>query len=59
MSNPNQCSCESHKHWYWLTDGYGIPLCKVCEDCKEKKLRLYRPDIFTAYEAEEPINPDE
>jgi len=54
----SDCNCGSKKPAYWLNDGHGIPLCKVCEDCEEKKLKRYRPDILDSYEAEEPIDSD-
>jgi hypothetical protein len=55
----SDCECGSKKPTYWLHDGYGIPLCKVCDACKGKKLKRYRTDILSNYDAEEPINPEE
>lgn len=55
----SECNCGSKKESYWIQDGYGIDLCKVCKDCKKQKMKRYRPDINTQYECEEPIEPDE
>lgn len=54
----SECYCGSKQEAYWIHDGHGIPLCKVCDKCKAQKLKRYRPDIFTAYEADEPIEPE-
>lgn len=60
VPNPhlNWCECGSCKPAYWMYDGHGIALCKVCDKCKSKKVRKYRSDIFTQYDADEQINPD-
>jgi len=55
----NICECGSGLQTFWLNDGHGIPLCKVCDDCKQRKLLRYRPDIMSAYEADEPIDDNE
>lgn len=39
----------STKATWWVNDAQGIPLCKVCEDCKKSKLSRYRPEILTGY----------
>ena len=59
MSRP--CSCGSGKDSWWEHDARGIPLCRVCESCVEKKLKGYRPDVLTDsnYWADEPIEPEE
>lgn len=52
------CSCGSAKDSWWEYDAQGIPLCRVCEDCREKKLLRYRPEILTGYtqaDVDEPI----
>jgi len=39
----------------------GIPLCRVCDECREAKLARYRPEILTGYnqnDVDEPIEPD-
>lgn len=46
---------------WWENDAQGIPLCKVCDDCKEEKLARYRPEILSGYtqaDVDEPIEPD-
>lgn len=56
--NIRWCECGSRKESYWLYDGHGIALCRVCDKCKSQKVKKYRPDIFTQYEADEPIDSD-
>lgn len=59
MSALAPCYCGSNEPTYWLNDGHGIPLCKVCDKCRESKLKRYRSDILTPYETDgEPIEPD-
>lgn len=53
------CECGSKKPSYWLYDGHGIALCKACDTCKPMRLKRYRPDINTRYEADEPIDENE
>lgn len=55
------CPCGSNKESWWEHDARGIPLARVCEDCKEKKLSKYRKDVLDNpnYEADEPIEEDE
>ena len=55
----SECNCGSNLPAYWLYDGYGIALCKACDKCKRLKLSRYRPDIMSAYEADEPIDDNE
>lgn len=46
---------------WWLVDGHGIELCRVCDRCEEVKRRRYRPEIFQAYsqaDVDEPIEAD-
>lgn len=46
---------------WWAHDAQGIPLCRVCDDCKAEKLRRYRPEILSGYTQEdvnEPIEGD-
>lgn len=59
MSALAPCYCGSNEPTYWLHDGHGIPLCKVCDKCRDAKLKRYRSDILTPYETDgEPIEPD-
>lgn len=46
---------EQHRHIngdgsWWENDAHGIPLCRVCEECAEAKLSVYRPEILSGYE---------
>ena len=46
---------------WWEYDAQGIPLCRVCDDCRKHKLRQYRPEILSGYDqndVDEPINSD-
>lgn len=54
---------EEHYHTkgdgsYWVYDGYGIELARVCDICKPHKLRGYRRDVIdgSLYLAEELID---
>ena len=40
------CPCGSGKDSFWAHDARGIPLCRTCDDCHEKKMSKYRPEIF-------------
>ena len=51
----NECSCGSGKPSRWLYDGYGIELCKACDDCEQAQLAKFRRDIMSRYECDEPI----
>ncbi len=47
----HQCindSWSTNRTW-WEHDARGIPLCKVCEDCRTQKLARYRPEILSGY----------
>lgn len=46
---------------WWENDARGIPLARVCEECREEKLKEFRPEVLTNpnYEANEPIEPEE
>lgn len=53
--------CRREESW-WENDAQGIPLCRVCDVCRETKLALYRPEILTGYtqaDVSEPIEPEE
>lgn len=54
------CSCGSNKDSWWESDARGIPLARVCEDCIEKKLSVYRPEVLSDshYYCDEPIDED-
>jgi hypothetical protein len=47
---------------WWESDAQGIPLCRVCNDCRTVKLARYRPEILTGYtqaDVDEPIEPED
>jgi hypothetical protein len=54
------CPCGSFKHYWDERDGRGLYLARVCEDCVEKKLAGYRPEVLTSsnYWHDEPIDED-
>jgi hypothetical protein len=51
------CPCGSGRHSWWESDARGIPLARVCVECKEKALQKYRPEVLTNsnYYSDEPI----
>jgi hypothetical protein len=54
------CPCGSGKMSQWEYDGNGLPLCRACPDCREKKLSGFRPEILKPYtqaDVDEPIEP--
>ena len=55
-----KCQCGSEKPSWWEHDARGIPLARVCDDCKDNKLKVYRPEVLTDpnYETQEPIYPE-
>lgn len=52
------CTCGSGKPRRAKHDGHGIFLCYVCDDCEAERMSMFRPDIMTRYQADEPIEPD-
>lgn len=53
-------NCNRDESW-WEHDAQGIPLCKVCDECRDVKLAKYRPEILTGYsqaDVDEPIEPE-
>ena len=54
------CNCGSGLSSFWANDARGIPLTRVCEDCRESKLSKYRPEVLedSNYKADEEIEPD-
>ena len=60
-----RCGCEviaapteQYDDSWWENDAQGIPLCRVCDTCRERKLSKYRPEILTGYDqsdVDEPI----
>ena len=62
---PREHSCvggtPSKEPSWWAKDGRGIPLCRVCDLCRDEKLSRYRPEILTGYtqdDVNEPIEPE-
>lgn len=54
-------SCGMHTKGdgsWWEHDARGIPLARVCNDCKKEKLDKFRPDVLNDqyYWADEPID---
>ncbi len=58
MARLQKCPCGSGEFPQALSDGHGIFLCYVCDQCKAKKMAGYRPDIMSQYECDEPIDSD-
>lgn len=53
--------CEPSQSW-WARDGRGIELCRVCLECVDIKLAVYRPEILASYtqaDVNEPIEPED
>lgn len=42
---------------WWVNDAQGIPLCKVCEDCRSEKLKRFRPEILSGYDQSDVSEP--
>lgn len=54
-------TCRHPDGSWWVNDAQGIPLCRVCDRCKDTKLASYRPEILTGYDqtdVDEPIDGD-
>ena len=52
--------CERAQSW-WEKDAQGIPLCRVCNECREAKLQRYRLEILSGYnqlDVDEPVEGD-
>jgi hypothetical protein len=63
MNRPHACvgEVESTEPSWWEHDAQGIPLCRVCDRCRDEKLARYRPEILTGYDqsdVDEPIEAD-
>jgi len=58
MSRP--CPCGSGKPSSWQYDARGIELCRTCENCHQRKMAGYRPEVLTNsdYECTEDIDDD-
>lgn len=40
------CPCGSQKPSHWQHDARGIPLCRTCEDCHQRRMASYRPEVL-------------
>lgn len=60
MYHNKPCPCGSGKTSWWENDARGIPLARVCPECRDKQLSKYRPEVLTnpQYETDEPIDYD-
>lgn len=54
------CNCGSGLHSTWQFDARGIELCPTCDECHDKKMAGFRPDVLTDpdYWHDEPIEED-
>jgi len=57
---------QRHTAWnsWWEHDARGIPLCRVCDECREVALSRYKPEVLGFcgnYEdvISEPIEPED
>lgn len=52
------CQCGSGEPSWWQLDAKGIPLVRVCNKCKERRLKQYRPEVIydPNYSHEEPMD---
>ena len=55
MNSTKKCDHTREQSW-WINDGYGIPLARVCAKCKTTALKEFRPDIMDAYDHQEPLD---
>ncbi len=46
-------ACKHHTKYdgsWWEHDAQNIPLCRVCEKCRNERLSKYRPEILSGYD---------
>ncbi len=56
------CNCGSEKPAERQYDAQSIYLTRTCDDCHERRMAQYRPEILTGYtqeDVDEPIEPEE
>lgn len=56
------CHCGSGKPSQWQLDGNGIPLCRTCAECHQRKMSGYRSEVLVPYGqdvVDEPIEPED
>ena len=46
LNDYRPCPCGSGKESWWEFDINGIPLCRVCKQCRERKMATYDPAIL-------------
>lgn len=56
-----KCPCGSEKDSVLLYDARGIPLVRICLDCRDEKLSTYREEVLSNpdYYADEPIEEED
>jgi hypothetical protein len=54
------CPCGSGKPSSWQFDARGIELCRTCDDCHDRKMAGFRPEVVSNpnYYADEAIDGD-
>lgn len=54
------CPCGSGKNSWWESDARGIPLARVCVECRDAKLSKYKPSVLknSNYYTDEPVEAD-
>ena len=53
---------SKHDGSWWENDAQGIPLARVCDECREAKLSKFKRKIRTGYDqsdVDEPIEPQD
>ena len=51
------CPCGSNKNSWWESDARGIPIARVCVECKSDRLKKYKPSVLknSNYQTDEPV----
>jgi hypothetical protein len=60
MWQPKPCSCGSGKMWAPQYDARHLFLTYTCDDCHDRRMSEFRPDVLTDpnYWTDEPIDED-
>ncbi len=63
---PREHTClngiPSEEPSWWLKDGRGVELCRVCDRCEDEKKARYRPEVLGHYDendVDEPIEAED